>query len=411
MLALSLSLLCASALAEDPLPLDDAVRLSLAQASDWSNAVGDVRIATDEARNAVAAQLPGLGAQASAIYNSPGAGGAQSFVSENGVGWLRATVGLSGTVLGGGAARAKVAQATLLAARSGADAAQRDLVLAVTTAYHAEALAQARVEAAERTWTAATELTRVTGLRFDAGEVPEVDLLRTRMLEATRHDELLQARADLAEARGELALYTGHPAPVLPLGDPDVADVDGLVAAAAPVGPDVDAAAARVVAAHAGVREARAGYLPSVAYDVGFGVDTDTLGPGLSDHVGVSVAATATVPIFDWGVGARSVDAARASAEQADAARDRVIRERDAARSSAEGAARAAAERASVLTASLADAERTVAVSQARYEAGEADLVELTEAAQTLVELRAARDLARYDFEAALARLRRWTEP
>ena len=55
--------------------------------------------------------------------------------------------------------------------------------------------------------------------------------------------------------------------------------------------------------------------------------------------------------------------------------------------------------------ASLGDAERNVTISEARYNAGEADLVEVTEAQQTLVDTHYASNGALADYQASLGHL------
>jgi multidrug efflux system outer membrane protein len=163
---------------------------------------------------------------------------------------------------------------------------------------------------------------------------------------------------------------------------------------------------ARLEAANAGVGAARAEFLPHVEYMVGYGLDTDTLGTDVSQHLGLVAGVTLTVPIFDWGIGTRSVDAAKLSTHQAQVARDQAARGERVDLATAVSSARSAARRSEGLAASLSDAERNVAISQARYTAGEADLLEVTEAQQTLGDTRYASNTALAEYQSALGHLR-----
>ena len=397
-----------------PLSVEEAVARAMAQASAYEAAKDDEGIAADQARSGGARLLPAFGAEATVVYNSPGAGtpGTQSFLSENSVLWYRATAGATGTLFGGLGAQLKADKALLSAAHAGTEVARRELAQATIDAYYGVVLAKAQSSVVTENRTAADELARVTGLRFGSGEVPEVDVLRTRMLAATRADEHLQAQAAVTEASSRLGVLVGGGSEwdVAPLDGTraDLGSVEALATATEGTSPapSVAAADAQVDAANAGVGAARAEFLPQIAYMVGYGFDTDTLGAALPRHLGVTAGITLTVPIFDWGIGARAVDAAKLSAHQAEVARDQAERAARADLAISVSGARAAARRSEGLAASLADAERNVGISQARYTAGEADLLEVTEAQQTLVDTRYAMNTALAEYQSALGHLR-----
>ena len=375
------------------LSVDQAIERAMQVAGDLQLAEGDEAIAAGELEDARAALLPALGAEGAATFNSPGANGTQSFVSEDGVAWARATVGLSGSLLGGQGAELRRAHALLSAAHAGTEAARRGLAQGTVDAWYGVALAQAQAQSAQEDVQIAQELATGTALRFTAGEVPEVEVIRTRLLATTRQDELLQATFELEAAAAGLGILIGfEPAWVVPPLDELHGDIEGLVdAAEAASTPALTQAQAQLEAARAGIAAARAAFLPQADYAVGYGFDTDTLGPGFTDHLGLVAGLTVSVPLFDWGVGSRGVQGARIGLNSATIARDQAARAARAELDVASSAARAAAARVAGLEGSLGDAARNVEISLARYAAGEADLVEVTEAQQTLVETRAAR--------------------
>ena len=388
--------------------VDEAIQAALTTSSAYTDALADEQIAALEAKNATTRLLPAVGADAELVFNSAGAGtGVQSFVSENSVQWYRGTVGLSGSIFGGLLASATEERARLAAAHAGSEGARRALIGATVEAYFGLALAEAQVSAAEDNVASAADLARITGLRFAAGEVPEVDVLRTRMIAAGRQDELAQATLGRTVAEAALAVLLGRDGEVevTPLASTSIPVSPSDSAKMAAADPAVTEARAEADAARAGVTATRAEWLPSIGYAFGYGVDTDTLGSELASHVGVVGSVNLHVPVFDWGLGARSVDQAKIEVYRAEAAVAQAQRVAAAELALAEATAASAEARASALEAVLPDATRNAEISLARYQAGEADLVELDEARQSLVDARFAANSARADCLVARAQL------
>jgi len=401
-------------LAAEMLSVTQAVDRALTQASDYQIAKSEESIADAEARNASARRLPSFGAEAGVILNTPALAGPgpQAFVSENSVLWFRATVGATGRLGLSQEAEVRQGRALLAAAHAGTEQARQALAQATIDAFYGVSLAQAQLAAAQDNAATTDELVRVTAIRFAAEEVPEVDVVRTRLLAQTRHDELLQAGAGVDAARARLGLLVG------PSEDWTVEGLDAPAAAAAEVdrligeveggapSPEMAAAASRVEAARQGVAVARGALLPSLDYTVGLGVDTDSLGAALPQHLGLVAGLTITVPVFDWGIGSRTVDSAALASMQAETAHSQIVQAAKADVAITASQARNSVLRTQTLQASIADAERNVAISQARYAAGEADLLEVTEAEQTLASTRYALNSALADLADTVGHLR-----
>ena len=159
-------------------------------------------------------------------------------------------------------------------------------------------------------------------------------------------------------------------------------------------------------AARAEVRIARADRLPSLSYSLNGGFDTDSLhGPRLKQHSGVSAAISLNIPIFDWGASRSRERQARLRAEVAENERTLALRGFTQQFYAARSQATSAAARINVAREGVSKAEDNVAASIARYRAGEAQIVEVTEAQTTLVEQRTALYQAIFDYQTALARL------
>jgi outer membrane protein TolC len=163
-------------------------------------------------------------------------------------------------------------------------------------------------------------------------------------------------------------------------------------------------------AAREEIRIARADRLPSLSYSINGGFDTDSLkAPRLKEHTGVSAAITFSIPIFDWGATRSREQQAQLRVELAENERTIALRgftqQFYAARAQVESAARRIASTREGVT----KAQDNVAASIARYRAGEAPILEVTDAQTTLVEQRNALYQALFDYQTALARLKQAT--
>lgn len=432
-LALLFALICVSALhaqTASPSPeisrisLDEALRLANAQASAFQTAAINERIAAEDVRQAQAAFLPKVSAPLSYIYTSPALGlpagepRAPSFVSADGIGVTDALVNVAGDLDIAGRLRATLARnrALLAAARAGADVARRALAQAVVEAYYGLALASAQHRAAETNLAAAEEFEHITSLLLSGGEVAPVDLTRAQLQTLTRRDELERARVNEEVAAGALRVFVGYEfsRPIntadLALAIPADSDYQQFRAEDVARRPEFIQLDQELRAAREEIKIARADRLPSLSYSINGGFDTDSLkAPRFKEHTGVSAAVTFSIPIFDWGATRSREQQARLRVELAENERTIALRgftqQFYAARAQVESAAR----RIGSAREGVTKAQDNVAASIARYRAGEAPIVEVTDAQTTLVEQRNALYQALFDYQTALARLKQAT--
>ena len=140
------------------------------------------------------------------------------------------------------------------------------------------------------------------------------------------------------------------------------------------------------------------------------GFDTDSLKPmRLKEHTGVSAAFSLTIPIFDWGLSRSKERQARLRAQVAD--NQRLIALRGFAQQfyAAQALATSAATRIRLAGTGVNEAQSNLNASIARYRAGEAQIIEVTDALTTLAAQRFALYQAIFDYQTALARLRQAT--
>ena len=406
------------------LSLDEALRLANAVASDYQIAILNEKIAAEDIKQAQAAFLPKVSAPLSYIYTSPALGlppgepRAPSYIANNAIGEYEALLNASGTLDVAGKLRAELRKdrALLAAAHAGTEVARRALAQAVIEAYYGLALATAQRVAAEANLAAAQEFEHITALLLSGGEVAAVDLTRAQLQTIARRDELEKARVNEEVAAGSLRVLVGYDF-TRPISTTDLAFVlpadneyQQFKAEDVSKRPEFTRLEQQMRAAVQEIRIARADRLPSLTYSMNGGFDTDSLkGPRLKEHSGVSAALSLTVPIFDWGATRSKERQAKLRVEVAE--NERAIAARGFTQEFYAARAQAANALARVTLAreGVAKAQDNLAASIARYRAGEAQIVEVTDAQTTLVAQRAALYQALFDYQIALEKLRRAT--
>jgi len=407
-----------------PLTLDEVLRLANTQASSFQTALLNERIAAEDVQQARAAFLPKISTPLSYIYTSPALGlppgepRIQSFIANNSIGEYEALVNVSGDFDLAGRLRATLARnrALLAAAHAGTEVARRALVQAVIESYYGLALANAQRRAAETNLAAAEEFEHITSLLLSGGEIASVDLTRAQLQTATRRDEFERAKVNVEVAAGALRVFVGYEftKPIgttdLTLALPIASEYQQFRADDVSRRPEFMQLDQQLRAARQEIRIARADRLPSLSYSLNGGFDTDSLkGPRLKEHSGVSAAISLNVPIFDWGASRSRERQARLRVEVAENERTLASRGFTQQFYAAQAQAAGAAARINQARDAVMKAQDNVAASIARYRAGEAQIVEVTDAQTTLVEQRNALYQAIFDYQTALARLKQAT--
>lgn len=397
-----------------PLSAEAAVQTALQQASSFQRAIIDEQIAAQDVTQARAALLPRVRSSATVAYNSPAHPPStdQSFIAQNAIHEYQALIGVAGEFNVGLFAAVRRARALMEAAHAGTEIARRALVRGVNEAYYGAALATAKRVAAEQSLAAAEEFERVTALNDKAGEVPEVDLIRARLQSAQRRDDMAQARGVEIVANASLGTLLGYgisrTPSIVPLRqDVDPAEIGRLTATGVARRPEFAQLEAQVRAAREDIRAGRADYFPKVFYSVDEGFDSPTLSAeDIRQHRGMLAAANIDWTLFDWGATRSRQRQAQLRLQGAELQRQLTTRDLYLQFTTAHQEALTAAERVDNAKTALADAERNVTISLARYRAGEAPITEATDALTTRATQRMALQQALYDFQIAREHLR-----
>ncbi|MBS1797403.1 MAG: TolC family protein [Acidobacteria bacterium] len=413
----------AAAVGARPLTLADAVARALDQASNYRAAKIGERLAAEDIKQARAGFYPKITVQPNLIYTSPSfsrpadaAPRPPSFLGANDVTEFQAFVNAAGEIDTSGKLKAALerSRAVLESARQGSEIARLELVQTVTDAYYNLALAAVKRRGAAENLQAAADFEANTRLQLDAGEVAPVDLVRARLQTAQRRDEAAQAATDETIAAAALRFLIGvdFNTPVvvedLLVQLPQAGEIDAYVATAVSARPEFAQFEADRRASEEDVRLARAERRPQFNYSVSAGFISDSLRPNrIGNSTGVQATVGVTIPLFDWGASRSRETQARLRIEQT--ANSRILAERQFVEQFyvARTQALAAAARIRELGATIRDAEINLETSIARYRAGEAPIVEATDAQNLLIAARQALYQAIYDYQTARARLLR----
>ena len=403
-----------------PLLLSEAVDLALNQASAFRNSQLAEQIAAEDIKQSKTAFLPRLDAKPNYIFTSPSFGSTRprppSFLGANAINEIQGLVVASGELDTSGRLKATLerSRALLASAHAGTEVARRDLVQGVNDAYFALALSTAKRRGAESNLMSADEFEAATKLLLDAGEVAPVDLVRARLQTAARRDELEQAKTDESVNSDGLKLLTG-----LSFGEtvstvdllseiPSDGDIERFSEAAIATRPEFMQFEADAKAASEDIKIAKAERRPQLTYSVGAGVITDSLAAShLRDTTGVQATVGVTIPLFDWGQAKSRETQAKLRLQQT--ANAKALAERQFAQAffSARTQAISARNRLKQIGAAITDAGSNLSASTARYRAGEATIIEVTDAQNILIAQKAALYQALFDYQTAKSRLMR----
>ena len=406
--------------AQHVITIAEAVDLALDQASKFKSAQINEKIAAEDVKQARAAYLPKVEVQPNFIYNSPSLGGGNprppSFIGANAITEYQGLVTASGEIDTSGKLSSTLRrnQALLDAARAGSEVARRDLIQAVNDAYFSLELSAAKRRGAETNLAAAQDFENNTKLNIEAGEAAPVDLVRSRLQTAARRDELEQANAEETVNADALRFLIGYDfARSVAVTDlltqtPVGGEIDRYTETTINTRPEFAQFEAERRAAEQDLKVAHADRRPQLTYSVSTGFVSDSLSPvRLKNHLGVQVTVGVNIPIFDAGAAKSRETQARLKAQQSENERELAARQFRNDFFAAKAQAESAAIRIKQIGATIADAEQNLSASLARYRAGEAPIIEVTDAQNLLVTQRQALYKAIFDYQSARAHLLR----
>ena len=301
--------------------------------------------------------------------------------------------------------------------RAKAEIATRGLLVAVTHAYYSLVVAQRKYASAEK---AASEAQRFLGISQkleNGGEVARADVIKARIQTQQQERDLQEARLDMEKSRLDLAIL------LFPDFNQDFNVVDDLqTPESLPSFPEVEAAGKKnnpelraslsaLEAANHEVTAAWGGLLPALSVDYFYGIDSNKFAVRTDGvrNLGYSAVATLQIPIFSWGSDRSKLKQAELRRDQARVELTFSQRQLLSHLRQFYGEAETARSEMDSLATSAELAGDSLRLTNLRYQAGEATVLEVVDAQNTLTQARNAYDDGQARFRVALANLQTLT--
>jgi len=301
--------------------------------------------------------------------------------------------------------RRSIAGEALAAAKR--DIALRGVVATVIQDYYALVTSQRHLATSRESVEEARRLADLTEKLMSGGEVARADVVKAQLTVQQREQDLLETQLVIEKAKVVLAIL------LFPDFRTDFSVVDDLdtIRALAPFeqvraiaqesSPTLRAAQEALRQEQYGVAVARSGYLPSFTFDYFFGINNNqfaTKDEEGRNRLGSAAQASLNIPVFSWWTARSKTRSAELRQRQAELDLVLAKRELDSTLRSSYLEAQTARTQHDSLTRTVDLAAESLHLTNLRYQAGEAAILEVVDAQTTLVQARNAYNdgLSRY---------------
>jgi len=309
-----------------------------------------------------------------------------------------------------------IADANAAKAVAELEVARRGLLSTVVTSYYTLAASESKLATAQHALDEANSFVTLTQQREDARESAHADVLKAQLQQQQRVRDLADARLAATKAHLELGILL-YPDPRTPFQTavsappllPERAEVE---AAAGKNNAELRSAMASLKASEAGIKSARAAYLPDLALNYTYGIDAPQFavnGPDGTRNLGYSASATLDLPLWDWLATEHKVKQSQIRRDAAKVALSAAQRRLIADLAEFYDEAAAARDQLGSLDASAATARESLRLTRLRYESGEGTVLEVVDAQSSLITAENARADGVVRYETALANLQTLT--
>jgi outer membrane protein TolC len=405
------------------LTLQDAIAKARQNDPEFRAALTGLGLAKEDRVQSRAALLPNVNYNAQFLYTQGNGTAAGRFVANNGVHEYVSTGNVHQEVSLANLAEYRRTAAAEAMAKARAEIAARGLVVTVVQAYYGFVAAQRKYATAQRADSEAHRFLDISQKLERGGEVARSDVIKAQIQFQQQERDLQEAQLEMDRSRVELAVlvfpdFNQNFSVVDDLQTPEpVLTFPEVQAAAANKNPQIRAALFAVREANQEVAAAWNGFLPSLSFDYFYGIDANRLATREFDPVsgrnvrnlGYAATATLQLPVWNWG-------ANRSRVKQADLRRDQAKVELSFAQRQLLGNLRTFYQEAQTarmemesLNKSAELAAESLRLTTLRYQSGEATVLEVVDAQNTLTLARNAFDDGQVRFRVTLANLQTLT--
>lgn len=286
----------------------------------------------------------------------------------------------------------EAAQASILATQYSRDSIRLSVAGLVADTYLALRAYDAQLAVTAETVKTREESLKLVKTRVDAGLASPLDGYQAEGLLAAAQAQLAEQRRQRTLAEHQLALLTGNPTLKIAAGDLKQLPIlpeppAGLPADLIEGRPDVRQAEQELIATNASIGVAKAGYFPKFTLTGSLGSESKTLSDLFSAGSSTwSLGLSALMPILDFGRTSARVDQAKALNQQSLVAWQNSLQTAYKEVRDALVSLREYGEEEKAQGTRVDRAEKAMAVSRLRYEAGHAGYLEVLDAQRTLNE-------------------------
>jgi outer membrane protein TolC len=406
------------------LTLQDALKLARSNTPQFQAALTELGIAQQEKTIGRAGLLPSVNYNNQFIYTQPNQSAIGiRFIANNAVHEYVSQANVHEALSLENVAAYRRASAAAALAKARAEIAERGLVATVVQAYYGLLVAERKFSTAQLATTESQRFTDISQKLERGGEVAHSDVLKAQIQYQQQQRDLQESQLAMDKARVELAIL------LFPNFNQNFTVVDDLQSPqSVPAFPEIQqmasrnnpqlrAATASLQQASQDVTAAWGGFLPSLTMDYFYGIDathfaTRSPEPGVADGVknlGYAAAATIEIPVWSWGAGRARLKQANLTRNQAQLELSFAQRQLIADLQSFYKEAQTSRAELQSLQQSVEMAAESLRLTTLRYQGGEATVLEVVDAQNTLTQTRNLYDDGQARFRLSIANLQTLT--
>ncbi|HYL95551.1 MAG TPA: TolC family protein [Terriglobales bacterium] len=403
--------------------LQDALQRARANSPEFNAALTELGVAREDRIQARAALLPGVNYTNQFVYTQGNGTASGRFVANNGVHEYLSQGNAHQVFSLSNIADYRRTRALEAVARARSEIAARGLVVTVVKSYYALVIAQRKYATVQRAADEAERFLSISQKLEHGGEVAHSDVIKAQIQFQQQHRDLQEAQLAMDGAHLDLAVllfpdFNQNFTVVDDLQSPQpLPSFDEVQSLAGHNNPELRAALSAVHAASQEVAAAWGGLLPSLTLDYFYGIDAnhfainqfDPVSGGVVRNLGYQASATLQIPIWSWGANRSKLKQADLRQRQARVELSFAQRKLLADLRAFYNEAQTARTQLESLGQSAEFAAESLRLTTLRYQGGEATVLEVVDAQNTLTQARNAYDDGQSRFRLAVANLQTLT--
>jgi len=403
--------------------LQDALARARVNEPQYRAALTQYGVAKENTVQSRAALLPNVNYSTSFIYTQGNGAGGPRYIANNAVHEYSSQGNAHQALSLQNVAEYRRARAEEALAKARSEIASRGLVVAVVQAYYGSVVAQRKYSTTQRATAEAQHFFDITQKLERGGEVAHSDTIKAQLQLQQQQRALQEAELEMERSRLELAVI------IFPNFNENFTTVDDLdnvlplpsfqevETQAGNNNPQLRVAMAALRSANQEVAVAWNSFLPSLTLDYFYGIDASRFAVNQFDrtldrnvrNLGYAATATLDIPIWNWGAGRSKVKSAGLQRNQAKVELSFAQRKMVADLKTLFSESQIARAELESLRQSADLAAESLRLTTLRYQAGEATVLEVVDAQNTLTMAQNALGEGQVRFRTAVANLQTLT--